>query len=151
MIDEKDDAFLATNLKGMMMTLLGAWNAEMDEGRAATEFADIRASDMRVFGQIRGRVVRLSDIHRELGFSRQAAQQAVDRLVAHGVLRVDLAEGSKRDKVVSVTEKGQGLRVLAADQIRRIEARVRDQLGDEGHATLRTLLLTLVRDVDGAP
>jgi len=146
MIDKKDDSFLEHNLKGMMMTLLGAWNAEMDAGRAETEFADIRPSDMRVFGQLRGRAVPLSVIHRELGFSRQAAQQAVDRLVAHGVVRVDMLEGQKRDKVVSVTEKGQGLRSLAARQIRGFEERCADVLGEEAREALRHALVALVRD-----
>ena len=107
MIDKIDDTFLDNNIKGMMMTLLGHWNMQMDQGRADTEFADIRPSDMRVFGQLRGKTVKLSGLHQELGYSRQAAQQAVERLVQHGVLNVGLAEGSKRDKVVSITEKGQ--------------------------------------------
>ena len=145
MIDKDDDAFLASNLKGLMMTVLGQWNARMDDGQSRTEFADIRPSDMRVFGQLRGRTVPLSAIHRELGFSRQAAQQAVDRLVGHGVLRVDLAQGSKRDKVVSVTDKGQSLRALAASQIREFEAECADLLGEEGKETLRTLLTALAR------
>lgn len=146
MIEKDDDRFLGTNIKGMMMTLLAQWNAQMDEGRQATEFADIRPSDMRVFGQLRGRTVKLSEIHRELGFSRQAAQQAVDRLVAHGVLKVELAEGSKRDKVVSVTEKGQGLRTLAATQIRDIETRIADAIGEDGKEALRGYLVQLAQD-----
>lgn len=145
MIDKKDGDFLGTNLKGMMMTLLARWNGEMDDGRARTEFADIRPSDMRVFGQLRGRTVKLSDIHRELGFSRQAAQQAVDRLVDHGVLKVGFAEGSKRDKVVSITPKGQELRTLAAVQIRDIETRCAAVIGEDGTEQLRRLLYKLVR------
>ena len=145
MIDKNDNSFLETNIKGMMMTLLGQWNGQMDDGRSQTAFADIRPSDMRVFGQVRGRTVRLSDIHRELGFSRQAAQQAVDRLVDHGVLKVELAAGSKRDKVVSVTEKGQELRQLAARQIREIEDQCAAIIGEDGKETLRELLIKLTK------
>ncbi len=144
MIDKKDDRFLSTNLKGMMMTLLAQWNQQMDDGRQATEFAAIRESDMRVFGQLRGRTVKLSQVHRELGFSRQAAQQAVDRLVAHGVLQVSYAENSKRDKVVSITDKGQKLRTLAAEQIRDIEQSCAEIIGEDDRETLRKLLITLV-------
>lgn len=143
MIDKNDDDFLETNIKGMMMTLIARWNAQMDNGRAGTEFADIRPSDMRVFGQLRGRTVRLSDVHRELGFSRQAAQQAVDRLVSHGVLRVEMAPGSRRDKVVAITDKGQKLRTLAARQIREIESQCAEVLGDAGLKVLRGLLIKL--------
>ena len=143
MIDEKNDRFLGTNLKGLMMSLLGRWNEEMDRGRQATEFKDIRASDMRVFGQMRGRTVRQSELHRELGFTRQAAQQAIERLAGHGVVRVEFAEGSKRDKVVSVTPKGQELRQLAAQQIREFEAQCEALIGAEGVAQLRHFLVAL--------
>ncbi|MEM1161394.1 MAG: winged helix DNA-binding protein [Pseudomonadota bacterium] len=151
MIDKKDDTFLGGNVKGMMMTLLAHWNARMDDGRATTEFADIRPSDMRVFGQLRGRTVKLSVIHRELGFSRQAAQQAIDRLVAHGVLRAELATDSKRDKVVSITEKGQKLRTLAATQIREIEAACAAVVGDERTELLRQILADLVKETRSGP
>ena len=147
MIDKKDNTFLETNIKGLMMTLLAHWNGQMDDGRASTEFADIRQSDMRVFGQLRGKSVKLSDIHRQLGFSRQAAQQAVDRLLAHGVIKVELADGSKRDKVVSVTEKGQGLRILAARQIREFEAECARIVGEDGKEQLRNLLIKLTEDI----
>ena len=150
MIDENDDSFLATNLKGMMMTLLADWNARMDEGRAATEFAAIRPSDMRVFGQLRGRKVKLSDVHRELGFSRQAAQQAVERLVDHGVLAVAAAPGSRRDKTVSITEKGQRLRALAARQIREIETLCAAAIGEAETEALRRSLLRLIARIDEA-
>ena len=148
MIEKKDDQFLGTNIKGLMMTLLGQWNKEMDEGRSETEFAHIRPSDMRVFGQLRGRTVKLSEIHRELGFSRQAAQQAVDRLVEHGVLHVELAEGSRRDKVVSITEKGQELRTLAARQIRDIGAGCAEIIGEGDKEALRDLLMRLIDGVE---
>lgn len=143
MIDKKDDRFLADNIKGLMMTVLGRWNAQMDQGRQATVFAAIRESDMRVFGQLRGRTLKLSALHRELGMSRQAAQQAVARLVEHGVLQVTLAEDSKRDKVVSVTDKGQELRGLAARQIRQLETQCVEAIGAENTEVLRDLLKQL--------
>lgn len=146
MIDKENDDFLETNIKGLMMTLMAHWNKEMDRGRSDTEFANIRPSDMRVFGQLRGKSVKLSGIHRELSFSRQAAQQAVERLVEHGVLNVEMVSGSKRDKVVSVTEKGQELRNLAARQIRHIEASCAHMIGDDGKETLRGLLIQLVKN-----
>lgn len=147
MIEKADDDFLGTNIKGLMMTLIAHWNTQMDQARADTEFADIRPSDMRVFGQLRGRSLKLSDIHREMGFTRQAAQQAVDRLVEHGMLKVGLVPGSKRDKAVSITEKGQRWRTIAARQIRDIEASCAQIVGDDGKEALRALLVQLVSDV----
>lgn len=146
MIEKADDDFLETNIKGLMMTLIAHWNSTMDRARDGTEFADIRPSDMRVFGQLRGRSLKLSEIHREMGFTRQAAQQAVDRLVEHGMLKVDLASGSKRDKAISITEKGQRWRTIAAGQIRDIEANCARVVGMEGNEALRDLLVQLVWD-----
>lgn len=145
MIEKKDDDFLGVNIKGLMMTLLASWNEQMDLAREKTEFADIRQSDMRVFGQLRGRTVKLSVIHKEMGFSRQAAQQAVERLVERGVLKVEMVEGNKRDKMVSVTDKGQELRTLAAQQIREIEESCAEIVGEDGKENLRILLSQLIK------
>lgn len=145
-IDKKNDAFLGQNIKGMMMTLIAHWNAEMDEARSETEFADVRPADIRVFAQLRGRTVKLSDIHREMGFSRQAAQQAVERLVAHDMIAISADPTSGRDKLVSVTPKGQRWRTIAADQIRQIETEIGEVIGDSGKEALRKFLSELVND-----
>ena len=144
-IDKEDDDFLGQNIKGLMMTLIAGWNAQMDDARAETEFADVRPADIRVFAQLRGRTVRLSEIHREMGYSRQAAQQAVDRLVGHGMVKVSPDPSSKRDKLVSITAKGQRWRTIAAGQIRQIETGIVETLGEEAKEALRRSLTGLVR------
>ena len=149
MIDKKDDDFLGQNIKGMMMTLIAQWNAQMDDARAETEFASVRPADIRVFAQLRGRSIKLSAIHREMGFSRQAAQQAVDRLVAHDMITVQPDPDSKRDKVVRITEKGQRWRTIAAAQIRSIEAQIAETLGEDERETLRYALSALVAETGG--
>ena len=126
------------------MTLIARWNAQMDDARAETEFAEVRPADIRVFAQLRGRTVKLSEIHREMGFSRQAAQQAVDRLVGHDMIAVSDDPGSKRDKLVTITEKGQRWRTIAADQIRQIEAEIAEAIGDEAKEALRGYLSSLI-------
>ena len=148
-IDKKDDDFLGQNIKGMMMTLIAQWNAQMDDARAETEFASVRPADIRVFAQLRGRSIKLSAIHREMGVSRQAAQQAVDRLVAHAMITVQPDPDSKRDKVVRITEKGQRWRTIAAAQIRSIEAQIAETLGEDERETLRYALSALVEETGG--
>ena len=148
-IDKKDDDFLGQNIKGMMMTLIAQWNAQMDDARAETEFASVRPADIRVFAQLRGRSIKLSTIHREMGFSRQAAQQAVDRLVAHDMITVQPDPDSKRDKVVRITEKGQRWRTIAATQIRSIEAHIAETLGEDTREALRFALSALVAETGG--
>lgn len=145
MIDKKDDEFLGQNIKGLMMTLIAHWNARMDDARAETEFATVRPSDIRVFAQLRGRTVKLSAIHREMGFTRQAAQQAVDRLVAQEMISVLPDPDSGRDKVVSITEKGQRWRSIAAESIRTIESEIAETVGNEARELLRQTLIDLLR------
>jgi DNA-binding MarR family transcriptional regulator len=144
MIDKKDDAFLGQNIKGMMMTLIAHWNAQIDDARAETEFAKIRPADMQVFAQLRGRIVKLSNIHREMGFSRQAGQQAVDRLVSQDMITVEPAPDNKRDKVVTITEKGQRWRTIAALQIRQIEDQITLAIGEDSRESLRKSLNDLI-------
>lgn len=144
MIDIDDDAFLDQNIKGMMMTLLVRWNGQMDAARGQTDFAAIRPADMRVFGNLRGRTVKLSDIHREMGFSRQAAQQAIARLADHGMIEVSADPANKRDKVIKITAKGQRWRSLAAAQIRSIEDDITATLGEDGTRSLRAYLAALL-------
>ncbi len=143
MIDKSDNDFLGHNVKGLMMDLVAQWNREMDQAQSLTEFSGIRPSDMRIFGHMRGRPTLLSDVHGALGISRQAAQQSVQRLLEHGVVRVDSAPDSRRDKIVTVTEKGQTLRSFAAEQIRRIELSCRARIGEDGLRHLRQLLMSL--------
>ncbi len=144
MIDKKDDTFLGQNIKGMMMTLIARWNSRMDHQRAETEFAEVRPADIRVFAQLRGRTVKLSEIHREMGFSRQAAKQAIDRLVGHDMIAVTDDPGSKRDKLVSITKKGQRWRSIAAEQIRQIEAEIGEAIGEDAKEALRGHLMSLI-------
>lgn len=130
------------------MSLMADWNARMEEARAKTEFAPVRPADIRVFAQLRGRSLKLSAIHREMGFSRQAAQQAVDRLVSHDMLRLAPDPESRRDKVVTITEKGQRWRTIAANQIRMIETQIARILGEDGREELRKMLVLLASEAD---
>lgn len=148
-IDKRDDDFLGQNIKGLMMTLIAEWGAQMDDARAETEFAAVRPADIRVFAQLRGRTLKLSAIHREMSYSRQAAQQAVDRLVGHGMITVQPDPDSKRDKIVSITEKGQRWRSIAADQIRQIEGQISEALGRDDREKLRDMLTGLVAHSKG--
>ena len=50
--DKADNTFLSQNIKGIMMTLIVRWNAQMDDARADSEFADVRPADIRVFAQL---------------------------------------------------------------------------------------------------
>ena len=70
------------------------------------------------------------------------------RLVERDLLKVEMVDGNKRDKMVSITEKGQELRTLAAQQIREIENSCAEIIGEDGKETLRALLSQLLKAND---
>jgi len=149
MVDKKDNAFLASNIKGLMMDLVGRWNRKMDEAQQETEFASVRPGDQRLFGSMRGRTTKMSEFHTKLGISRQAAHASIARLQTAGLVEVRATPGNSRDKSVHITKEGQRLRSFAAEQIREIEAECAQALGDEELETLRALLEKLcTHDID---
>ena len=81
-----------------------------------------------------------------MGFSRQAAKQAVDRLVGHGMIQIGPDSTSKRDKLVSITDKGQRWRAIAAQQIKEIDTQVAATIGADDMEALRQSLLRLLTD-----
>ena len=141
-MDDKNK-FLDGNVKGLMMDLVGRWNVEMDRLQAATPFAGIRASDQRLFGQLRGRPTPMTDLHKKLGISRQAAHKSVRRLVDHGVVEIVDSPQSNKHKIVVVTERGQQLRKLAAESIRNIEEDCVQRIGRDRLEELRAILKAL--------
>ncbi|MEM9282424.1 MAG: MarR family transcriptional regulator [Verrucomicrobiota bacterium] len=146
MVDERGDSFLAENVKGLAMDLIAAWNRQMDAAQKATEFADVRPADQRLFGYLRGRPTPMSAIHVGLEISRQAAQQSVARLQAQGLVELRHREHNARDKAVLVTARGQRLRAFAAKQIDRIEKDCAEAIGADGLDSLRQLLKQLLQN-----
>lgn len=63
------------------------------------------------------------------------------------MLKVELASGSKRGKIVSISENGQDLRALAARQIGDNEAGCAHVVGDDRREALRQLLIRLTRSI----
>ena len=79
-----------------------------------------------------------------MGVLRQAAQQSVESLVARDMITVAPVPGSKRNKAVSIAEKGQRWRKAAASQIRQIGEQTADAIGEDGKEILRQCLTDLI-------
>jgi DNA-binding MarR family transcriptional regulator len=89
---------------------------------------------------------RQSDIAATLRVSKQAVQQAVKGLAAKGFVRVEPDPGSGRQRRVVFTRRGEAMRDVAADGLRRMEAELGRRIG-------RTRLTALhhALDVDWGP
>ena len=140
---DDENKFLSQNIKGLMMDIIGQWNVDMDRRQAETDFATIRPADQRLFGQLRGRPTPMVLLHKQLGITRQAAHNAILRLVDHGVVQIVETPENQKQKTVVVTEKGQELRKLAADSIKKIEEDCAERLGQDRVETLRAILREL--------
>jgi DNA-binding MarR family transcriptional regulator len=99
-----------------------------------------------------GRVLRLcsdpagstiSAIGRELGITRQGAGKVVGHLLARGYVSVADSATSGREKSVTLTPRGAQYLAAQRKAARKIEARLRAELGAEGFRALDALLGTL--------
>jgi len=117
---------------------------QLAEMRRDTPYAQVRASDIRVFVTAARGPKSISAIARALHISRQAAQNSVQRLVELGVIEVATMPENKRDKLVTITPRGKMAGVTAAKQIAEIEQAFSDVIGVAAWADLRNNLKKLV-------
>ncbi len=147
-LSDADRAFLATNLKGLLQDVLEKIDARNTELRADTEFANATPAEARLFAALRGGERSISDLARVMGVTRQAVHHTVHRLIDAGVVELVPSGHSRREKLVTITQAGNRVRITTAANLRRIEAEIADRLGKGGEkkiAELRRLLLQ-VRD-----
>jgi len=83
---------------------------------------------------------RQSDIATTLRVSKQAVQQAVKVLVAKGFVRIVADPDSRRQRRVVFTPRGEAMRDLAAEGLRRIEAELARRIGRARLAALHRAL-----------
>ena len=140
MIDDKDNKFLSTNVKGMLQDTLDWMNERntklLDQGGVVGTPAEIK-----LFASLRGRQRSISDLARVIGISRQAVHNTVHKLIDKGLVELIPAPDNDRDKLVAVTQLGQETRKVAAKNLRQIEAEFESRIGKRKLEQLRAILL----------
>lgn len=131
------------SIRVLVQALSEKLDAMSDDLRAETIFADVRPSDAKAFFVIAQGPRKLTDLAGALRVSRQVAHRSVQRLQALGVIDFDYAEGSKRDMVATLTEKGREARVLGRSFGAKIDQRITDEIGLDQIEHLRTTLKAL--------
>ena len=129
---------------GLGPALRSAWvgyQLRVDATMADAGFRDRKFPD--------GRVLRfcskpsgstISAIGRELGITRQGASKLVSRLRQRGYVVVVDSASSGREKCVSLTSRGDDYLAAQREAIRKIDAELRDELGDRAFASFFALL-----------
>jgi DNA-binding MarR family transcriptional regulator len=144
MTDNDDLTPPADNIRTLLYKLGLALDERLTHFRRGTPYETARPSDVRVFVRAAGQQETISQIARALSITRQAVQTSVQRLQKLQVLDLEAVPGNKRDKLVVLTPRGVQARKTASEQIKRFENEISAVIGEEGLATLRKTLITIL-------
>jgi DNA-binding MarR family transcriptional regulator len=124
-----------TRPAGLGVALQQAWDGyrhQLDRELAAAGFGDRGFPDDRVLRLCSSAAeVTISQIGRELGITRQGASKIVASLRDRGYIALSPSPTDRREKIVRPTQRAMDFMAAQRDAGRHIEARVRDELGDE--------------------
>jgi DNA-binding MarR family transcriptional regulator len=129
---------------GLGPALRRAWlgyQRRVDTAMADAGFDDRRFPDGRVLRLCAGTTgSTISAVGRELGMTRQGAGKVVGRLRDRGYVAVTDSATSGREKSVTLTSRGSNYLAAQRTAARRIERRLREELGETGFSALYELL-----------
>ncbi len=145
---DPEKAKLSQSLKALLRDNLQWIEDEQARLLEDSPFANAGKAEIRLFAALRGQSRSIAELSRYLGVSRQAAHQTVHKLIAHGVVELQPAEGNRREKIVKITERGQLARALTAEHFSVIEARVAEHIGEQGLQALKQLLASNLEKID---
>ena len=132
---------------GLGPALRSAWvgyQLRLDAAMAEAGFEDRRFPDGRVLrfcSESSGSTI--SAIGRELGITRQGASKVVAHLRKRGYVVVADSASSGREKCVSLTSRGIDYLAAQREAARKIDAQLRDELGDTAFNSFFALLAAL--------
>lgn len=135
------------NIRTLVYCFGLAIDARLSEYRRGTAYEHVRPSDIRLFVTAARAEKTISEIARELGITRQAAQMSVQRLIKLNVVELRPAPANKRDKLVAITQKGQLASKSARLQIQVLEAELAAVIGEQELVVFRKNLSTLLEAV----
>lgn len=132
------------NIRGLIQDVAEYSDALAVEIRGKTIFADITAADARTFMLISRHPRGITELAKAQNISRQAAHKSLKRLINKGVASLEFVEGSRRDKIAKLTDKGLEARKVGLEIASAVEACFRQQIGYDDLETLRRILLKIL-------
>jgi len=116
------------------------YQRRLDEEMTAAGFSDRGFPDGRVLRMCRAEPTTTAQIGRELGITRQGASKIVARLHERGFVSVEPSATSAREKTVAATPRAHAYLDAQRAAARRIERRLRRELGDAAYDAGKQLL-----------
>ena len=145
MPDKTDTVPASDNIRSLIYFLGLSVDHKMAQMRRKTPYAQVRASDVRVFVNAARNPTTISGIARQLQISRQAAQLSVGRLKKLGVVELVGVAGNRRDKQVHITSRGKLASLRGTSQINEIEREFEKIVGPEAWSNLLGSLKLLLQ------
>lgn len=131
------------NLGRLLLQRFQWLDAQLLSVLSQSEFGEITRAQSMVFAALdtnEHTVSTISDIGRQLGISRQAAQKTISELVSKDLLILEDSLKNKSAKEVKLTEKGRNCVHLAKDTFQLLEDKLCQQVGKKKMAQLREAL-----------
>jgi DNA-binding MarR family transcriptional regulator len=128
-------------LGGALRQAWVGYRRQLDQELAAAGFGDRGFPDGRVLRLCSGASdVTISHIGRELGITRQGASKIVASLRDRGYVTLSPSPTDGREKIVKPTRRAVEFLAAQREAARRIEARIRSEMGPDAFDGLHRLL-----------
>lgn len=127
----------------LMVRALQRFENDLQATLHARGFADVTVAQTNVIRHLDDEGMSQNALARDANVSKQAISQAVRALQQRGLVEVVPDPDDARAKRVVYTQRGRELVRVAVEHIAALERSWREQLGEEGYATLRSSLQAL--------
>ena len=111
-------------------------------------YSDVSLADTTLLANIDTAGTVISSLARRAGITRQAASQRIAALERLGYVERRDSDSDGRAAVVSRTARGRALLDDALDVVEELEGAYAQALGEDGVATLKSLLAALLAHID---
>lgn len=108
-------------------------------------YTDVTPGHLNVLRHLDPGGLRVGQLARDAGLTKQAVSKTVEGLVARGYLKMETDPEDARARWVRYTARGRQLVAASVEEIAGVEARWQRELGAAGHAALRDGLRRLLR------
>lgn len=129
-----------TLLRHLLLARSDWMEARVMEGAHRNGYGEVTTAMNRLFAQLRGRPVGLSELARALSVSRQAVHQLANEAARLGLVEFVASENDGRVKLLRFTQKGWAMSDSAARAFAAIEAELAQQIGTQDLAELKRIL-----------